>query len=114
MGARTARTFASGVAGTVLLWGLPASAGIGTELERYVGYTIAAAWTITGWVSEDGEQKGDSFEGCQYGRKIIFDNGKYLTCETYSYSYSYRPTAVILTNGGRIVMIVEDEAYDMR
>lgn len=80
----------------------------------FIGYTIAAKMTITGWQDTSGEKtKGDSFEGCTYGRKIIFDNRLALTCTTYSYSYSYRPTAILLVKDGSIVMVVNGNSYSM-
>lgn len=83
------------------------------EASRLIGFTIIASKTITGYVDRDGK-RGDSFEGCNYGRKIIFDDRTYLTCSTYSYSYSYRPDAVILSNRtGNWVMFVEGDKYDM-
>jgi hypothetical protein len=70
--------------------------------------------TVTGWIDRDKGKNGDSFEGCEFGRIIIFDDSKVLTCSSYSYSYSYRPRAAILSNGSGFKMIVGDEVYDMR
>ena len=102
------------VFGTVLLTGFPAAADLADTLQSYTGYTIVYSKTISGWVSEDGSEHGDDFEGCDIGRKIIFTDDTYLTCESYNYTYSYRPVAAILSNGTNVVMIVEDDAYDMR
>lgn len=96
-----------------------ANADLADELEDLVGYVIVAAKTVEGW--RDGRKRGDDFEGCEHGRVIVFTDGTALTCNTYSYSYSYRPTAVILAKQfkyqGREVydfkMVVEDEVYDM-
>lgn len=96
-----------------------ANADLADDLEDLVGYVIVAAKTVEGW--RDGRKKGDEFEGCEHGRVIVFTDGTALTCNTYSYSYSYRPTAVILAKQfkyqGRDVydfkMVVEDEVYDM-
>lgn len=96
-----------------------ANADLADDLEDLVGYVIVAAKTVEGW--RDGRKKGDDFEGCEHGRVIVFTDGTALTCNTYSYSYSYRPTAVILAKQfkyqGREVydfkMVVEDEVYDM-
>jgi hypothetical protein len=90
----------------------PAHAGT-SELSRYVGYTIIAEKTVDHWISEDGQKKGDSFEGCEFGRVIIFTDGTFLRCVSYSYHYSYRPDAIILARGSTFVMIVDDEAFDM-
>lgn len=82
-------------------------------LRNFVGYTVLASMTITGWQDAKGK-RGDSFEGCDYDRVIVFDDSKVLTCTGYSYSYSYRPDAVILVKGSSFKMIVGSEVYDMR
>jgi hypothetical protein len=63
----------------------------------------------------------DEFEGCDFDRRIKFDNGWVLTCSTYSYSYSYRPEAVIFVKGFKyqgksfwaVKALIDDEIYDM-
>ena len=98
----------------------PVGADTADTLENYVGYTIVGSKTIVGYRDKDGKSSED-FEGCDFDRKIRFDDGTALTCSGYDYSYSYRPTAVLLMKSsefqGRkvahIVMIVEDDAYDM-
>ena len=98
----------------------PSQADVADTLEEYVGYTIVGTKTIVGYRDEDGK-KSDDFEGCDFGRKIRFDDGTSLTCSSYSYTYSYRPTAVLLmktsaANGRKlasVVMVVEDEAFEM-
>lgn len=82
-------------------------------LAHYVGYRIVAVKTIDKWVSSDKRTAKSEFEGCDFGRYIVFDDGSYLRCSGYGYQYAYRPEAVILANGSRIVMLVEDEEYDM-
>lgn len=113
MQAQTTRTCAAILVGALLSFSAPALADTADTLADYIGYTIAAKKTVVGWVDEDREKKGDSFEGCQYGRVIIFDDRSYLKCAEYGYQYAYRPEAVLLVRSGRIVMIVEDDAYDM-
>jgi hypothetical protein len=83
-------------------------------LARYAGYTIVGSFTITGWYDTGSEgKKGDSFEGCNYGRVIVLDNSKTLTCAGYSYHYAYRPDALVLVRNGNFKMIVETEEFDM-
>ena len=82
------------------------------NLSKFVGYTIAGSFTITGWQDRNGK-RGDSFEGCEFDRVIILDDSKTLRCATYSYSYSYRPTAVVLVKGTSFKMIVGSDIYDM-
>ena len=86
------------------------------DVSNYPGYTIVGTKTIVGYVQEDGSKKtsDDSFEGCDFDRKIIFDDRTYLVCTGYSYHYAYRPEATLLTNGSSWVMIVDDEAFEMR
>lgn len=83
------------------------------DLSDFVGYTIIGSFTVTGWRDPNGKE-GDSFEGCEYDRVIILDDRKILRCATYSYSYSYRPKAVVLSDGSSLKMIVGDNVYDMR
>lgn len=90
-----------------------AFADITYQLGKFVGYTIIASKTIAGYQDGNG-QKGDSFEGCNFDRVIIFDDNKILTCAGYGYQYAYRPTAIILSNGSSFKMIVGNDVYDMR
>lgn len=90
-----------------------AHADLADALAQYVGYTIVAVLPVTGFVDTNGK-KGDSFEGCEYGRVIVFQGDKALTCTGYGYSYAYRPTALILARGGLFKMIVNGNTYDMR
>lgn len=96
-----------------LLAALLASPATSCDLSQYIGYTIAAQKTIVGYVDQNGE-KDDSFKGCDFGRKIIFDDNTYLTCTEYAYSYAYRPDATLLVRDGTWVMIVDDETYEMQ
>lgn len=89
-----------------------AFADITSQLGRFVGYTIIASKTVAGYQDKNGK-KSDSFEGCEYDRVIIFDDNKILTCAGYGYQYSYRPTAIILSNGSSFKMIVGNDVYDM-
>lgn len=68
--------------------------------------------TIVGWRDQDNKE-GGSFEGCDFGRVIVFDDMTTLTCTSYQYQYAYRPDAIIFTKGSGIKMIVEGEEYDM-
>ncbi|WP_155886520.1 hypothetical protein [Acidovorax sp. JHL-3] len=90
-----------------------AFADITSQLARFVGYTIIASKTVAGYQDGNGK-KSDSFEGCEYDRVIIFDDNKILTCAGYGYQYSYRPTAIIISNGSSFKMIIESDVYDMR
>lgn len=113
MKAKSSARWIAGLSAVLASIAGPTLADTASTLGEYVGYTIAAKETIVGWVDEDEGKKGDSFEGCEYGRKILFDDGRYLTCAEYGYQYAYRPEAVLLVRSGRIIMIVDDDAYDM-
>ena len=82
------------------------------DISDYVGYKVAAKKTIVGYVDEDGK-RDDSFEGCDFGRKIIFEDNTYLTCASYSYTYSFRPDATLLVRNGSWIMLVEGERFEM-
>jgi hypothetical protein len=97
---------------TVVLLAFAVSAQA-VSFAQYVGYTIAGAKYIKGYVTKDGEFK-TQFDGCDFGRQIVFDDGTYLTCTQYGYHYAYHPEAVLLVRHGEWVMIVDDKAYDMR
>lgn len=87
-------------------------ANVADKLSNLVGYTIVASKTITGWYKANGK-KHDSFEGCDYGRVIIFDDNTTLTCNGYNYQYEDQPTAVILSNNLSIRMVVGNHIYHM-
>src|SRR5689334_1095867 len=70
-------------------------ADLANALARFTGYTIVAVKTIAGYVDKNGK-KSDDFEGCDYDRRIVFDDSTSLTCSSYGYQYAYRPHAVIL------------------
>src|ERR1700733_7760250 len=83
-----------GIGIAMLLACAPTVAGM-TEstMRQFVGYTIVAVLTITGYRDADGMEK-DSFEGCNFGRTIIFEGNQALKCGGYGYQYAYRPDAV--------------------
>ncbi len=94
----------------VLCFALLTGEALALEQSELLGYTLVDEKTIDG-----------DFEGCDFDKKIMFLDGTYLTCATYSYTYSYMPTAYIYARRfeyrGEIYMdvkmIVEDEVYDM-
>jgi hypothetical protein len=78
------------------------------DLERW---TVAAITNVE-----------DKFEGCDFDRQIRFDNGLVLTCSTYSYTYVYRPDAVIFVDDFEfkghtywsVKALIDDEFYEMQ
>lgn len=107
----------------VLLAVLPSgvvSASASDVLSDFVGYTIVASKTVDAFIDR-GKEKKDGFEGCDHDRVIVFTDGTGLVCRTYSYTYSYRPKAVILAQQfnyqgkqfTRLKLVVGDNAYDV-
>lgn len=85
-----------------------------SDLANLKGYTILGSWTITGWYDPGKKgSKGDAFEGCEFGRVLILDGNLSITCAEYNYSYSYRPTAVILGDGQSFKMLMGGHVYSM-
>lgn len=87
-------------------------ASLANKLSNLVGYTVIDSKTITGWYNANGK-KHDGFEGCDYGRVIIFDDNTTLKCEGYNYQYEDQPTAAILSNNLSIRMVVGNSIYHM-
>lgn len=91
------------------------------KLSNLEGFYVLKVKTIDGWMDKDKKQKKSGFEGCDWDRVIIFDDGTTATCRTYSYSYSYRPKAALfvkpMTHNGTsffsIKMLVGSDIYDM-
>ena len=91
------------------------------KLSDLEGFYVLKVTTIDGWMDKDKNQKKSGFEGCDWDRVIIFDDGTTATCRTYSYSYSYRPKAALfvkpMTHNGTsfvsIKMLVGSNIYDM-
>lgn len=91
------------------------------KLSDLEGFYVLKVTTIDGWIDKDKKQKKTGFEGCDWDRVIIFDDGTTATCRTYGYSYSYRPKAALfvkpMTHNGTsffsIKMLVGSDIYDM-
>lgn len=83
------------------------------DASDYVGWTIIYSGTVTGYIDENGNEES-SFEGCEFGRVLIVDYNKQVTCQTYSYSYSYMPDIVVLKSGTSMEACIDDEMYDVR
>ena len=110
--ARTRRVGMTAAALAFLVYLFNGAARAECELSELIGYTMIAEKTVAGFV-ENGK-KSDEFEGCDFDRIIIFDDNTGVRCDTYNYSYSYRPSAYIFANRfGAIKMCVEDELFDV-
>ena len=84
------------------------------DVSDYVGWSIVFSGTVTGYIDDDGKED-DSFEGCEYGRRLIIDYDKAVTCTEYSYSYSYRPDIVVLKSSyGSFEACIDGDMYGIR
>lgn len=90
-----------------------ALAGCEVDIADYVGWQIIYAGEVTGYIDEDGVEH-DEFEGCEWGRVLIIDYTKAITCDEYEYDYAYHPDIVILSNGSSMEACIDDEIYDVR
>jgi hypothetical protein len=116
---RTVGAFLCLLAGLVFFSG--AQADTVDKLSDLEGFYVLKVKTIDGWMDKDKNQKKSGFEGCDWDRVIVFDDGNTATCRTYSYSYSYRPKAALFVkpmahNGTSFVsikMLVGSNIYDM-
>lgn len=54
------------------------------DFGEFIGYTIVAKKTVAAYIDKDGKRE-DSFEGCDYGRVIVFDDETYVRCQSYGY-----------------------------
>jgi len=87
------------------------------DLETLVGYRIEAIKTIAGWVDEDAGEVGnaDDWEGCRYGRKIIFEDGTNIICNDYAHSSAWgEQVAILFTRSSDTKICVDDELMDVR
>ena len=91
----------------------PAQAGCEADLSRYVGWEIVYVGKVTGYIDDDGEEE-NTFQGCRYGRELILDYSKTVTCNEYRYAYAYRPDIVILSRSYRWEACIDDKMYRVR
>jgi hypothetical protein len=113
------KSFSTFLAG--LLFCTAAYADTIDKLSDLEGYYVLKVKAIDGWMDKDKKEKKSGFEGCDWDRVIIFDDGTTATCRTYSYTYSYRPKAALFvkpmtlngTNFLSIRMLVGSNIYDM-
>lgn len=82
------------------------------DVSNYVGWQIIYSGTVTGYITEDGIEES-SFEGCEYGRVLIIDYTQQVTCAEYSYSYSFQPDIVVLSNGQSREACIDGDMYSI-
>lgn len=98
----------SALAGIVALPG-PAQALDDWALSQLKGWTVIEASPVKG-----------TFDGCDYDKPIALDSGWILFCQSYGYSYAYRPTAVVFGRGiaansvSQVKALINGELYDMQ
>ena len=101
------------IASSVALLPAIASGSDYDDLSQYSGYYIIGTKTIAGYVDKDGKRE-DGFQGCNFGRAIVFTDDTYAVCAGYGYHYAYRPHALLLSKDGILVMLVDGNEYSMR
>ena len=73
--------------------------------ERTIGFILDGGILYT--------QVSGEFDGCDYDKTYILDNGLLFVCRTYSYTYSYRPDVkIVIVKGRDPVVLIDDEEYD--
>ena len=82
------------------------------DISNYVGWQIIYSGTVTGYITDEGVEES-SFEGCEYGRVLIVDYTQQVTCAEYSYSYSFMPDTVVLSNGSSLEVCIDGEMYSV-
>ncbi|EEY6244605.1 hypothetical protein EWM84_24020 [Escherichia coli] len=76
------------------------------DYQELIGYTVSIVSKIDG-----------DFEGCDYGKAIILQNGMTLKCNSYGYGYHYSPTVIVFAksynNFYSVKAIINNKIYDM-
>jgi hypothetical protein len=111
---KTIRTLAASAA---FLFSVPVFAqmnqpDLSSLFYQLVGYKILGVGTINGFM--EGGKRGENFEGCTFGRKILIDDGALaLQCTESSREmmFAMQPKVVVFTNGMQMRMLVEGRLY---
>lgn len=82
------------------------------DLSDLVGFTLVQEKTIVGRIENGKYEEG--YEGCTYGRILVFDDETGVECAEYNYQYAYRPTAFIFARGSSLKVVVDDDVMDVR
>lgn len=98
--------------GLGLLYSASAAAQVADQLRGLEGYTIVHTGKVTGYIDDDGEEQ-DSYEGCDFDRKLIIDYEYVVTCQTYFYTYAYSPDIVLFSRGGTYKALVKDKVFSV-
>jgi hypothetical protein len=98
------------LAATVALFSSGANAKC--NFAPFVGWTIVYGGIVTGYIDERGEMQ-DHFEGCDWGRVLILDLSKSITCRSATATYSYYPPIVIIANATQMKACIDDRMVDV-
>ena len=82
------------------------------EVSKDKNWSIIYTGTVTGYRDSNGK-RSDDFEGCDFGRDLILDYSKKVTCDTFDYTYSYMPNIEIYSDGYSLKACIEDTLYDV-
>lgn len=80
------------------------------DFRKLVGYTVIEITNVVG-----------NFEGADFDKPVVLDNGMVFKFNEYNYSYSYRPDVVVMAKKVTVgkdsallwKLIIEDELYDV-
>lgn len=82
--------------------------------QRYPGAKVLWKGTITGFQDKGKIPEKDTFEGCDWDRRIFLDDQYQITCQGYGYHYAYRPEGLLLESKyGQRVLYVEGDFFDI-
>ena len=67
------------------------------------GYGVAETTNVAG-----------EFKGCDFGRRIPFNDGLVFVCSSYNYHYAYSPEVLILKSvrTGQFKVLIDGEEFD--
>lgn len=72
-----------------------------------IGSTLIAKPEITGWM--ENREEHDGYEGCRFGRILVFQDRTGVQCSGYNYQYSYRPQATLWSGPDGLHLCIESE-----
>ncbi len=93
-----------------LLVGQGAQAKCQSDLP--VGSRLLARKTISGWIEQGQEKEG--YEGCAYGRVLVFSDRTGVMCSSYLYQYAYNPSAEIWAIPSGLQLCVEGQEMQVQ
>ena len=105
--------------GILVTFDLYGSCVVAVELSSIWKFTVKSSWLDqvrihTYFVFKGVVKVYGNFEGCDYDKKIVFMDRTYVVCDQYGYTYSYMPTAIILSDGYDFKMCVNDRLYRIK